>query len=222
MIPIGYCTIPEALHTLEHFFDKQDALEWLEAGLLDGELQVFTERGRQYDVEVVRIPWEDVTCLGASWRRWIASGRVPFRESPEQTPESKARRDAWYKNPTGSPMPKFEYEPRTIEHKYSSCQLMLENDNFNRWLNALRNQLDMQAPSCAKSGAPGRPTSMHIVLLEHGRRVENGTHGGSRTAEAKALEGWLKKIHPDMPPLTYKTILNKLPPEFQPLLKISG
>jgi hypothetical protein len=211
VIPLGYRTIPEALHLLGQLFEKQDALEWIEAGLLDGELQLFTQRGRQYDVEVVRVPWEDVTRLGADWSQWIATGRVPLWKD---TPESRASWDAWHKDPVGNPRPDA---PWTALQEYSCQQLMLENENFNRWFEALRKQFDLHAPPCSRSGAPGRPTSMHIVLIEHRRRVENGSHDESRTAEAKSLEGWLKQAHPDMPPLTYKTILNKLPPEFQPL-----
>jgi hypothetical protein len=66
MIPLGYCTIPEAIRVLEHIFGEGEpkALGWLEAGLLDGALQVFTEREREYDVEVCRVPWEDVKGLG--------------------------------------------------------------------------------------------------------------------------------------------------------------
>ena len=217
MIPLGYCTIPEAIRVLEDIVD-QGALEWLEAGFLDGELQVFTQRGRQYDMETVRIPWEDLKYLSGSWSTWLATGRVPRGpESLQQTPESKAKWDAWYASKCKGPMPETNYLPWTVEHSYRNSQLLLDLNNFHSWLDALRRSLGVQKQALAKTGAPGRPSSMHFALAEHRRRAENNLCEGSRTAEAKALEEWLKKTHPDMPSLTYKTILNKLPSEFQPL-----
>ena len=87
MIPLGYRTIPEALHLLEQLLDNRDALEWLEAGLLDGELQLFTQRTDERGVEVVRIPWEDVTALSKGWGRWLSGGRAPV--VPEPRPSKK-------------------------------------------------------------------------------------------------------------------------------------
>ena len=216
MIPIGYCTIPEAIKVLEDIVDD-GAVEWLEAGFLDGELQVFTQRAREYDLETCRVPWEDLKDLSRSWSPWLATGRVPRHPPIRQTPESKAKWDAWYANKSGGPMPDTEYESWTVEHAYERCQLLLEVANFHSWLDALRRQLGVQEQQVAKTGAPGRPSSMHLALAEHRRRLENKLCEGSRTAEAKALAEWLKLTHPDEPPLTYKTILNTLPSEFQPL-----
>jgi hypothetical protein len=218
MIPLGYCTIPEAIRVLEHIFGEGEpkALGWLEAGLLDGALQVFTEREREYDVEVCRVPWEDVKGLGAHWGSWIATGVVPYREPPGPTPECKARRDAWYANPIGSPMPRLELVPWTAEQRYSRCQLLLKDADVSRWVDRLKQQLGLDGPPVAKTGAPGRPSSMHMVLTEFERRRASGECGASRQAEAEALETWLKIVHPAAPSLTAKTIRSKLPSDFQP------
>jgi hypothetical protein len=212
MIPLGYRTIPEALHLLEQLLDNRDALEWLEAGLLDGELQLFTQRTDERGVEVVRIPWEDVTALSKGWGRWLSGGRAPVVPDPDHR-KSNAEWEAWLVNPD-TPMPEKTYHGWTTEHKYAQHRLLLEDSNFRRWLNAFSGE---PPEPCAKTGAPGRPTSMHLVLAEHKRRVVNNLTDGSRTAEAKALSEWLAVAHPESPPLTYKSILNKLPPEFQPL-----
>jgi hypothetical protein len=78
MIPLGYCTIPEALILIDgNINSKQSSeLDWLEAGLLDGELSVFVQRAREYDVEVCRIPYEDICELGRDWGNWIRSGSI--------------------------------------------------------------------------------------------------------------------------------------------------
>ena len=216
MIPLGYCTIPEAIMIMEHMFQEGEALGWLEAGLLDGDLQVFTQRGRQYDVEVCRIPWEDVNRLGAGWVSWIATGVVPSRKPPLETPESKARWDAWRANLMGGPSPDPEYSPWTAEQTYSRCQFLLEDTNFGYWLGRLKQQLGLEGTLVAKTGAPGKPSSMHLVLAEFQRRRTNGLCESSRSAEAAALAAWLLQTHPSHPPATPKTIRTKLPTDFQP------
>jgi hypothetical protein len=60
------------------------------------------------------------------------------------------------------------------------------------------------------TGAPGRPTSMHLVELEHRDRWQRGEAETSIGAEAAALANWLRTEHPHAPPLTPKTIANKL------------
>ena len=72
-----------------------------------------------------------------------------------------------------------------------------------------------QAP-IAKTGAPGRPSSMGIVMAEFERRRGNGGCESSRQAEADALAAWLARTHPEAPTLKAKSIFNKLPADFQP------
>lgn len=65
------------------------------------------------------------------------------------------------------------------------------------------------------SGAPGRPTSMHLVRLEFDRRMKDGRILNKKSDEAKYLESWLKERYPTQPPLTAKTISNNLTDIFQ-------
>jgi hypothetical protein len=60
------------------------------------------------------------------------------------------------------------------------------------------------------TGAPGRPTSMHLVELEYRDRWQRGEAETGIDAEAEALAEWLRTEHPDAPQLTPKTIANRL------------
>lgn len=60
------------------------------------------------------------------------------------------------------------------------------------------------------TGAPGRPTPMHLVKLEHARRVDQKQSLPKKSDEALYLAGWLKRQFPTVPPLTAKTIKNRL------------
>lgn len=69
-----------------------------------------------------------------------------------------------------------------------------------------------------RSGAPGRPSSMFLVLEELGRIGSEGHLETTATAQAVALAEWLSREHRDMPPLTPKTIRNKIASEFRALV----
>lgn len=60
------------------------------------------------------------------------------------------------------------------------------------------------------TGAPGRPTSMQLVELEHSSRWDRGEASKRIGAEAKELAHWLMETHPNAPWLTVKTIANRL------------
>ena len=61
-----------------------------------------------------------------------------------------------------------------------------------------------------KTGAPGRPSSMHLVEREYRARGDRGDTKASIGEEAKVLSEWLRSTHPDAPRLTPKTIANRL------------
>jgi hypothetical protein len=61
-----------------------------------------------------------------------------------------------------------------------------------------------------RTGAPGRPSSMYLVEEEHPRRFERGVAQTHVAPEARDLAEWLRAKHPDAPPLTAKTIENKI------------
>ncbi len=68
-----------------------------------------------------------------------------------------------------------------------------------------------------KTGAPGRPTSMHMVTQELDRRGNEGPIEESVAKQAAVLSDWLKQHHPDTPQLTAKTISNKIGSQFRAL-----
>src|SRR5262249_21100874 len=60
----------------------------------------------------------------------------------------------------------------------------------------------------ATTGAPGRPSSKHLLEQEMRRRFSCGIAESTLRAEARYLLKWLKQHHPKMPPMTEKTIEN--------------
>ena len=63
-----------------------------------------------------------------------------------------------------------------------------------------------------RTGAPGRPSSMHLVEAELKRRISSKAPppASNLTEEAKSLAVWLKENHPGTPTLSSKGILNSL------------
>ena len=73
-----------------------------------------------------------------------------------------------------------------------------------------------------RSGAPGHPSSMHLVKLEMKRRAETSEMiKTSLRQEADQLVGWLAREHPEAPQLTQKTIQNKLGDQWRSLGGVS-
>ena len=59
-----------------------------------------------------------------------------------------------------------------------------------------------------RTGAPGRPSSSHLILAELERRALAGTMEARVGAEARAIAAWLKKTHPQYPHTTATTAEN--------------
>ena len=66
-----------------------------------------------------------------------------------------------------------------------------------------------------RTGAPGRPTSMHLVKAEHAGRWDRGDVENTVKAQAEALSSWLSNAHPLAPPLTAKTIENGIRDDYR-------
>jgi hypothetical protein len=66
------------------------------------------------------------------------------------------------------------------------------------------------APKIPSTGAPGRPTSMHLIRVEHRRRLDAGEAHESLAEEAKHLATWLAQQHPAAPQPTTKTVENAI------------
>ncbi len=69
---------------------------------------------------------------------------------------------------------------------------------------------DAEAALVVATGAPGRPTGMHLVQAEAQRRRKAGESLSGVKAEATALREWYVSQHSRLPPLTAKTIENKI------------
>jgi hypothetical protein len=61
-----------------------------------------------------------------------------------------------------------------------------------------------------RTGAQGRPSSVHLVLPEMRARAERGELLPSLSAEAAHLSKWLGEAHPKAAPMTVKAIRNNL------------
>jgi hypothetical protein len=61
-----------------------------------------------------------------------------------------------------------------------------------------------------RTGGPGRPTAMHLVLAEHHARWQRGVAVKSVRQESRHLSQWLQVQHPSAPRLTPKAIENRI------------
>ena len=70
-------------------------------------------------------------------------------------------------------------------------------------------------PPLPATGAPGRPSHMHLVEAEFRRRRDAGCIETSLNREAAALAAWFKVAYPDKQPVTAKTVANRLREQFR-------
>lgn len=68
-----------------------------------------------------------------------------------------------------------------------------------------------------RSGAPGKPSSMHLVEAEFAARIERGEVAETLAREAETLAKWREREHPQSPGLTAKTIENRIRDRFNAL-----
>jgi hypothetical protein len=79
-------------------------------------------------------------------------------------------------------------------------------------------ELDKDAPILS-TGAPGRPSSRHLVANELKRRAAEQQLEASLAAEAQYLADWLAVTYPDAPPMSQKSVKNALRHEYRALRK---
>ncbi len=79
-------------------------------------------------------------------------------------------------------------------------------------------KLDKDAPILS-TGAPGRPTSRHLVANELKRRALAGTLEPSLAKEARHLSAWLAAAHPEAPAMSQKSVENALRSDYKSLKK---
>jgi hypothetical protein len=96
-------------------------------------------------------------------------------------------------------------------HGAKWSKLMVLKSNVGRYWPFGLSQDTMKDPSqIHHTGAPGRPSSMHLVEAEYRARWHRGEAEASIGAEAKTLAEWLQNKHPDVPRLKPKSIANRL------------
>ena len=88
--------------------------------------------------------------------------------------------------------------------------MVLKSDVLRHWPFSSPENENSTTPLATKTGAPGRPSSMHLVEREYRARGDRGDTKASIGEEAKVLSEWLRSTHPDAPRLTPKTIANRL------------
>ena len=108
------------------------------------------------------------------------------------------------------------------EHWHGGFDDSLDDRTGRKWTKLLVHKPDVakwwrfnsgRGQAHISKGAPGRPTSMHLIKLEYGARWERGEVVKSIGAESDHLAGWLTKMHPEAPPLSPKAIRNNLSSE---------
>ncbi len=88
-----------------------------------------------------------------------------------------------------------------------------------RYLARGTEEIATTSPVLLSTGAPGRPTSMHLVkakLKERGDRRENLP---TCKAEAEWLSVWLTREHPGNPPVLPKTLQNTIAEQYRAIPK---
>ncbi|WP_454655136.1 hypothetical protein [Bosea beijingensis] len=100
---------------------------------------------------------------------------------------------------------------------------IVDRDQFLTWFNKAKAHIVGVAdipdtsPTIYRTGAPGRPTSMRVVLEEAERRLEAGVEVGKLLPFAKELARWLTVEHEKAPPLKPETIADN--PEFKTIVR---
>jgi hypothetical protein len=190
MTPRGYLTIPEVLKIIRARIDDDDMI---------------LQRNPKPDRTTAACESLASAIRDASVDVYTMSGGAVIRIDNDflETPETRALVEGWEQwLSTGRVSNKS---------KYNGCRLFVRPTALERWLGPAAEGVPI-----AKTGAPGRPTSMPIVMEEFERRLKDGETAMSREAEAKALAAWFQDAYPTAPQPSWKTILNKLRPDFRP------
>jgi chaperonin GroEL (HSP60 family) len=69
-------------------------------------------------------------------------------------------------------------------------------------------------PASDRTGAPGRPTSSHLVEQRFSKRITAGIVLPSISEEAQWLSDWLKRTRPSFAPMTPTTVENRIRTEY--------
>ncbi|MEJ0096221.1 MAG: hypothetical protein WDN46_23235 [Methylocella sp.] len=103
-----------------------------------------------------------------------------------------------------------ELTPQPQKSWREEVEWLIANPNTRTFVpDSLREFLDPQSPRKG-TGAPGRPSSMHLVFAEHDRRCEANQAFLSVVEEAEYLQSWFASSHKNLSGTTAKTIENRI------------
>lgn len=187
------------LHPTDHAMSADEACEALLEKLREGELRAY-EKGEE-DRPKSKAFWDDIT-LEENGRELSVPGGTQVKI---------VREDLLRLWPLSASAQVSPSPDQTMAEISSTPEPGVEPDAV-RATGGVERALSRETP--VRSGAPGRPTSMHLIEAEFARRVANGKTLPTLTAEANALAQWLKNTHPTAPQVKPKSIRNKLGPEY--------
>jgi hypothetical protein len=104
----------------------------------------------------------------------------------------------------------FDDSLRTRNGVKWSRLLVRKSDVAQHWPFASVEKTGSAHPTTARTGAPGRPSSMHLVEAEYRARWARGEIEVSMSAEAEKLAEWFEQTYPTLPRPTAKTIRTRL------------
>jgi hypothetical protein len=137
----------------------------------------------------------------------LADGSLPaFIRTSDNQIEQLVDREEWRQEAFGIPGLDNVAHPVTNPGVDTDGQpVLVRIDNFQEWLTGERHKINP-----FRSGAPGKPSSIRVVELEHRRRLAAGETIESVVKEAAHLKDWLDRNYPDAPKTTEKTIENRI------------
>jgi hypothetical protein len=88
--------------------------------------------------------------------------------------------------------------------------MVLKSDVARWWPFGIGQSNDRPPAVASRTGAPGRPSSMHLIKREHQTRWDRGEALEGVAAEARELHDWFVATHADEQPPTARTIENQI------------
>jgi hypothetical protein len=140
-------------------------------------------------------------------RAALADGQLDaFFRAPSGEIERLLDREEWRREAFGVPGIDNIPHPVTSPGPDTGGQpVFLKVSDFQEWLTASRREINP-----FRTGAPGKPSAIQLIVAEHQRRVDSGEVIDGVGEEAEHLKHWVDVEYPDAPPITAKTIENRI------------
>jgi hypothetical protein len=160
--------------------------------------------------------------LAVADQRVLVSGIPGFAGNPDglrsELPQELTRHRLWRLHRDGS---------ITVQHTAGALELryiLAELSPIESSLSAqeLISVNDVMQASPIRTGMAGRPSSLHLVRMELGRRAAAGHMKPILKDEMVELSEWLGRHHPDCPQAKPKALENSLRSEYRDLRNVHG